>query len=159
MSFCHATNAPFAVRLDPGLGGGDGGSEDGEAGGWFQPAPEYDYWSNIPWHETTLEEAMSHLIRSLKFAILEVLANAPRRKEHKLTLIGRSYQKGLLENRLGTTFDVDERELAEHAFNQVRFDSMIRPIYDDLAAPELWVEITDAGRRALDSRALDLTQA
>lgn len=41
------------------------------------------------------------------------------------------------------------------AFNELEQADLIRPTYTDLVDPEAWVDITDAGRHALEQRHLD----
>ncbi len=96
-------------------------------------------------------------VRSLKFAILEALASV--RHEYKFNLIGKEYNPGGLEGRLGVRFDPTQRHTAVVAFDSLKAAGLIRPTYSDLIAPEAWVEITDAGRRALERRELDALDA
>jgi hypothetical protein len=91
----------------------------------------------------------------MKFEILEYLDHPGRNKEHKINLIGRPYQKGELENLLDIKFESEDRVLADQAFEQLKADAYIRPTYGDIASPELWVEITDKGRQAIERPALD----
>jgi hypothetical protein len=89
----------------------------------------------------------------MELAILKLLSRT--NKEHKMNLIGRSYQRGSLEYSLNTTFDPDTRDLADQAFETLKARSLIRPPYGDLVNPELWVEITSSGREALERGAID----
>lgn len=95
----------------------------------------------------------THTLRDMELAILRVLSRTS--KEHKINLIGRRYQRGSLELGLDTTFDQHARELADRAFEALKAKSLICPTYGDLINPELWVEITSAGREALERGALD----
>ena len=90
---------------------------------------------------------------SLKFAILKVLASV--RHQHKYNLLGKSNAQGDLERHLGIQFEPGQRHLADVAFQELETAELIRPTYDDLISPGLWVEITDAGRTALDRGVLD----
>ena len=94
-----------------------------------------------------------HTLRGLEKTILQVLSR--EKQQHKITLIGRPNQRGLLEQTLGTTFEGETRELADRAFEALKAKSFIRPTYRDLVNPEMWVEITPAGRDALERGALD----
>jgi hypothetical protein len=91
--------------------------------------------------------------RSLKFGILQALSSG--RAQHKFNIIGKGYGQGPLESSLNVQFDPDQRHLAVVAFDELRAGGFIRPTYTDVVDPEAWVEITDAGRRALQRKALD----
>ena len=91
--------------------------------------------------------------RSLQMTILALLAEGGRR--HKMNLIGRSYQSGPIEAKLGVVFSGDDRRKADLAFESLKAKGFLAPTYSDLVDPELWVEITPAGRRALERNALD----
>ena len=93
-------------------------------------------------------------VRSLKFAILETVASR-HGHQHEFNLIGKGYNPGPLESRLGVQFDSAQRHMAVVAFNELEIAGLIRPTYTDLIHPEAWVEITDAGRLALKRRVLD----
>ena len=92
-------------------------------------------------------------VRTLKFAILRALAGT--RHQHKFNLLGKGSDQGDLERQLGIRFERAERHLADIAFRELETAELIRPTYDDLISPGLWVEITDAGRHALERQALD----
>jgi hypothetical protein len=93
-------------------------------------------------------------IRSLKIAILEALVSS-RKAQHKMNLIGKGQVPGDLERRISRPFDAEDRALASAAFEELRTDGLIRATYEDLVSPELWVEITDAGRDALRKQCRD----
>ncbi|MHC4093850.1 MAG: pPIWI-associating nuclease domain-containing protein [Planctomycetota bacterium] len=76
-------------------------------------------------------------------------------KAHKHNLLGRPYQQGDLENHLGTRFEQEDRALAGRAFDNLVRDGLVEPTYSDLADPDNWVRITDAGKVALERGALD----
>lgn len=88
-------------------------------------------------------------VRSLKFAILQCLASG-RGHQHKFNLIGKGYPPGSIESALGLQLDSAQRHLAVIAFNELEQAGLIRPTYTDLINPEAWVEITEAGRHALE---------
>src|SRR5437870_9240006 len=90
---------------------------------------------------------------SLKFAILKCLSTV--RHQHKYNLLGKSNAPGDLERLLAVTFDPAERRMADIAFQELEAAELICPTYDDLVSPGLWAAITDAGRVALERRALD----
>ncbi len=91
--------------------------------------------------------------RQLKFAILQALSSGPH--QYKFNLLGKSNYPGALEHQLGVRFEPDERHTAVSAFDSLKAAGLIRPTYTDQIYPEDWVEITEAGRRALERRALD----
>ena len=90
---------------------------------------------------------------SLKFAILKILASV--RHEHKYNLLGKSNAQDDLERQLGIRFEPEQRHMADVAFQELETADLIRPTYDDLISPGLWIAITDAGRIALDRGVLD----
>ena len=96
---------------------------------------------------------MDLTVRALKFGILEAISSG--RREHKFNIIGKGYGPGALESRLAILFDPEQRHMAVVAFDELQHAGFIRPTYSDLVDPEAWVEITEAGRRALERRALD----
>jgi hypothetical protein len=69
----------------------------------------------------------------MEMAILKLLFDG--KQQHKINLIGRPYQRGLLEHCLGTTFDPETRQLADRAFEALKAKSFIRPTYGDLVNP------------------------
>jgi DNA-binding PadR family transcriptional regulator len=86
-------------------------------------------------------------------AILEILSE---KKEGELPLIiGRQYEKGDLEYRLKMTLSDEEKSFIGKVIEEMKVDKLIRPTYKHLSNPEKWVEITEAGRRALERRAID----
>ena len=86
--------------------------------------------------------------RSLRFEILKALAGSASH-QHKFNLLGKSNVQGDLERQLGVRFAGDQRHLAAVAFAELETAGLIRPTYDDLIAPELWVTVTDSGRSVL----------
>jgi hypothetical protein len=88
--------------------------------------------------------------KTLKVAILTVLEEAGR-SANKMNIIGRPYQSGPLEQKLGVKFTPQDRALADIAFEQLKRDLYIQPTYSDSAEPENWVIITDLGRQYLKS--------
>src|SRR5436309_1931054 len=97
----------------------------------------------------TMSMAVENLnLRSLQFAILKVLASV--RHQHKFNLLGKGEAQGDLERHLGIRFEPEQRHIAAVAFRELETAGLIRPTYDDLIAPDLWVAITDDGRAALE---------
>ncbi len=94
-----------------------------------------------------------HSIHSLKLAILKSLATTIQ-AQHKMNLIGSTYQSGGLEYVLETRFSMDDRARADRAFEELKADGMIRSTYGS-GGDWNWVEITDEGRQALQRGALD----
>ena len=92
-------------------------------------------------------------MRSMKIEILTALNSVNR--EHKMNLIGKGSFPGHLERRLRIRFNTENRELADRAFEELKANGHIRPTYDDIIAPESWVEITESGREALRQQCLD----
>lgn len=92
---------------------------------------------------------------SMKMAILRVIADAQGSNVHKINLIGRSYDRGLLEHALNVTFTSEQRAVADRAFDELKDNGLICPTYSDLSTPELWVIITEEGRQALTRGTLD----
>jgi hypothetical protein len=95
--------------------------------------------------------------RDIKIAILDVFARTP--KAHKMNVLGRPVQPGPLEARLGIQFTDDERFAAGRMLDRLAADDLVRPTYTDLADPEHWLAITDAGRAALAADAADEIEA
>ena len=93
----------------------------------------------------------------LKFAILETFPKKLPSSDHqnKFNILGRPYQSGNLEYKLKIKFTDEERTLAGKAFGQLIEAGLLRPTYRDAIQPEDWVEITELGRQALESRTLD----
>ncbi|MBX3327953.1 MAG: TIR domain-containing protein [Nitrospira sp.] len=85
--------------------------------------------------------------KELKLLILKSLQQGLH--EHKFNLIGKGHQLGALERLFCRSFTADERQLAVTAFNELQRDGLIQPSYTDLIDPENWVEITEAGKNAL----------
>lgn len=97
-----------------------------------------------------------YTLRSMKFAILEILSDPSMKKQHKINILGRPNEEGFLEHHLSVRFESTDRFLADQAFEQLKTASLIQPTYGDLVDPEKWVKITDAGRQALELRVFDM---
>lgn len=91
--------------------------------------------------------------RQMKFAILEILAGT--RSQHKMNIIGHADTGGIIDTRLEMTLSVEDRFMADQAFEELKTAGLIRPTYRDVVNPEQWVEITEKGKTALERRALD----
>jgi hypothetical protein len=99
-------------------------------------------------------------IKDLKTAILQELAQAGKALNKFNLLGGRNLsQRGPLEHRLSFTFDTAQRALAARAFDELKQGDLLRPTYTDLADPENWVEITEAGREALRTGEFEVAPA
>ena len=98
---------------------------------------------------------MSFTIQAAKLEILKLFAAAPQHGGHKFNLLGKPYQPGGLEHALGIIFDKEQRALAAQAFDQLKHDGLIRSTLSDLADPENWCEITDAGHQSVAQGVLD----
>src|SRR5258706_14104664 len=90
---------------------------------------------------------MPQTVRSLRLALLGLLEKCG--KAHKTNLIGRASGQGDLERYLKVRFDLNERQLASVAFEQLKAESLICPTFSDISDPEGWVGITASGRDAL----------
>src|SRR3954463_5345261 len=82
-------------------------------------------------------------------AVLPGTGSRPPEKAHKMNVIGRQYSPGELERNLGRNFTAQERALASRAWDELKSNGYIEPTFDDIAEPEAWVLITDAGRAYL----------
>ncbi len=89
-------------------------------------------------------------LSELKHEILTALERAGQ-PMHRINLIGRDFQQGQLELTRARRFTFEERVLAYRAYDELKQDDLLRPTYNDLADPENWVIITDAGRAFLRS--------
>lgn len=89
----------------------------------------------------------------VKMAILELLSQKSPR--NKFNMIGCPPLDGDLERKLGRRFNGQERALAGTCVEQLKLAGLIRPTYTDFVHPEDWLEITEAGRQALNRCALD----
>src|SRR5437588_12011833 len=92
-------------------------------------------------------------MRTLKIEILKALNST--KKDNKMNLIGRGSSPGNLERRLGISFNTENRELVDRAFEQLKADGRIRSTYDDMIDPESWVEFPETGREALSPKCFD----
>ncbi len=88
----------------------------------------------------------------IKMAILDMLSKT--KQANKFNMLGRG-GRGDLENHLKVSFTDREKAIAGMAFEQLKMDGLIGPTYKDIIDPENWLEITDAGRKAFNRRALD----
>ena len=91
--------------------------------------------------------------RELKFGILAYLA--ARGHKYKDNALRPNPTLGELEVFLGVAFDPQERARASRAWESLQHADLIVSDYLSLSDPENWVEISPAGRTALDRHALD----
>lgn len=90
-------------------------------------------------------------IKDLKLAILKALSGTSGgRAINKFNLLGRPHQSGDLEALLQVRFEPRHRALANQAFEELKAGGLISPTFSDLADPENWVTITDAGQHAME---------
>lgn len=91
--------------------------------------------------------------RQLRLGLLSLLADLGRK--NKWNVIGKPLQPGDLELRLATRFNETARAQCARAFEALQRADLIRADYGDTADPAGWVEITERGRQALATGALD----
>jgi hypothetical protein len=91
--------------------------------------------------------------RQLKLAILSALRL--NGKQHRSSLVGRPDLPGLVEHHLRTKFEPAQRQQTDLAFIDLLREGLIQSTFDDLLEPTNWVVLADAGRQALERRALD----
>ena len=89
-----------------------------------------------------------------KIALLRCFAGHPDH-QYRTNVLGRANYPGALERQLELTFTTAERALAGRALRQLENDDLIRPTGRDTMAPDDWLEITAAGRSALERGTLD----
>jgi TIR domain len=85
----------------------------------------------------------------LKLPILRAIDASSSRRAHKYTLLGQGEHQGELEQMLGLRFDRKDRQAAAQVFESLRISGLIASTMDDPIDPESWVELTEAGRTAL----------
>ncbi len=88
-------------------------------------------------------------MKTLKAAILGTLADSSTKKAHKHNLVGRAFQAGAIEHRLGVQFDATQRAMAASAFDELKDNGYVQSTFDDLVDPDNWISITDAGKQFL----------
>ena len=91
---------------------------------------------------------------AFKMALLRCFAGHPDH-QHRGNVLGRENYQGALEQQLGLTFTADERAIAHRGLQQLETDGLVRATWRDATVPADWLEITPAGRAALDRGALD----
>src|ERR1035437_963922 len=92
----------------------------------------------------------------MKFNILKALIDKPQRPHHRRDLIGSAYSPGPLErNFFKRAFSPDERPLAGDCITELQRSGFVRATFGSMHDGENWIEITDAGLRALDRGVLD----
>ena len=91
----------------------------------------------------------------IMLAFLGIYAAATR-SLHIGNVLGAEHRSSELERALGGgTFSLEERAQAMRCARELQDMGLIVPTYSDLASPEEWRVITEAGRKALDQGALD----
>jgi Predicted pPIWI-associating nuclease len=96
---------------------------------------------------------MRFSIYDIKIALLQCFASQP--KGHRGNVLGRPHQEGTLEHQMGIQFTPEERGAAQLALGELEQAGLVRATHADIAEPFNWLEITDAGRRALEVGALE----
>jgi D-serine deaminase-like pyridoxal phosphate-dependent protein len=90
----------------------------------------------------------------LKMALLRCFA-AAQDHQNRTNVLGRSGYPGALEYQLGVQFTTEERAIAHRALRELENDGLIQATFRDTVLPADSLEITVAGRRALEREALD----
>lgn len=101
----------------------------------------------------TIEQSGGLSEHDLKVAILREFAKTE--KSHKINLLGRPYQAGPLESSLGSKFTEQERNRAARCFDALYAEGLLDKSNTDIADPDNWYSITEAGREALKRGAVD----
>jgi hypothetical protein len=91
----------------------------------------------------------------MKLLILRTIDGSTRHHAHKHILLGRGEQQGDLERFLDVKFERETRVLADRAFESLKASGLIASTHEDVVAPDMWVELTAAGKLALASGTLD----
>ncbi len=101
-------------------------------------------------------QAMASRLSLHEFKIVLLRCFAERRDhQHRTNVLGRENHPGALEEQLGMGFTVEERVLASRGLQQLEKDGLVQATHRNTTAPADWLEITTAGRRALERGALD----
>ncbi|MHA6731577.1 pPIWI-associating nuclease domain-containing protein [Devosia sp. A369] len=90
----------------------------------------------------------------IMMGLLQVYSTASR-SAHIGAVVGTPHNAGWLENAMGVDFRIEERAQAHLCARELQDAGLIVPTYSDMAEPENWRIITDAGREALRRGALD----
>ncbi len=90
----------------------------------------------------------------LKMALLQCFASAPDH-QHRTNVLGRVGYPGALEYQLKAQFTTEERAMAHRALRELEDDELIQATYRNTVVPADWLEITTAGKRALERGTLD----
>jgi DNA-binding PadR family transcriptional regulator len=89
-----------------------------------------------------------------KMALLRCFGHHPDH-QHRGNVLGREGYPGALERQLGFNFTADERAIAHRGLQQLEADGLVRATWRDTVVPADWLEITPAGRAALERGTLD----
>ena len=90
----------------------------------------------------------------LKMALLRCFASAPDH-QHRANVLGRVGYPGALEYQLKVQFTSEERAMAHRALQELEADELVQATHRDTVAPADWLEITTAGKKALERGTLD----
>jgi hypothetical protein len=96
---------------------------------------------------------LSH--RQLQFLILEICHTYGNGRVNKFNVLGKPYQQGDIERRLGRELSPEERAMAARAFDALVQAELLQSDYADMVQPENWVGLTPLGAKALERRTLD----
>ena len=110
---------------------------------------EHNLTVSIP--EQTSHDGLSD--HDLKMAILH--HHMTETKANKHNVLGRPNQTGPLEKLLGKILTASERSRAAICFDELIENGLLMSNFTDIAAPQDWLYITDAGRDAVKRGALD----
>ncbi len=91
----------------------------------------------------------------MKVALLECFGSR-NEHQHRGNVLGRPSQRGALEHQLGVTFTTEERNAAHRALTELETAGLIQATHQDAIEPFNWLEISPAGKRALERHVLDV---
>jgi hypothetical protein len=91
--------------------------------------------------------------RGLSLGVLAFLSE--RGSSNKWNMLGKPLQPGDIEGFLGLQFDEETRARCARAIDVLHRADLIRADYGNLSDPDAWVDVTERGRQALTSGALD----
>lgn len=92
--------------------------------------------------------------RELKLRLLQHFAGR-QRSENRRNVLGGPGNTGPLEYQLGVEFTAHERSVAHRALRELEDAGLLRATLADAIAPYDWLEVTEAGRWAVERNALD----
>lgn len=90
-------------------------------------------------------------------SLLEVFAEQKDKSLFQINVIGRPFQQGNLELKLGVVFDTEERALAGNILNDLEAQRLLIRTYDDVISPNEKLKITEKGLNVLQKGNVELT--